>query len=462
MHLALILAVLAALLTADSPPDEPVAGAVVRLLAAAAAMAGVCLFAAAAAGLTARGIAALGPNPRRLMRRFERLRQLHFVLWLTAAGGIYVGLGWAQLVRVNWGLDGAFLVDDLLILAPVIVPLVVSWAAFYEVDRALQSAVAELEPQREASVLGRGRYIGLHARHYLGIVLSPVLAMLAVDDAVRLFAPELAEQGRAGVVLLPALVTVTLLFPVLLRRVWTTEPLPPGPLGTRLRQTAARCRLRVRAILVWRTEGMVANAAVAGFVGPLRYVFLSDGLVDLLDADELQSVLAHEAGHVRHRHLLLRVLAMLAPFCLWLSLGQIFPQKVDWLSTRIDGDGWIAGVPATLALLGLVGLYVGVVFGRFSRLLEHQADLFACRHLDAQADRSPVDVFGEALTKLAEHSGAGTKRGTWQHASVAERIGVLRRLLADAAAERLFQRQIGWLAAILAGLVLSPAVLALW
>ncbi len=459
MHLALILAVLAALLTAESSPTEPVAGVVGRLLAAGAAMAGVCLFAAAAAGLTARGIATRRPNARRLLRRFDRMRRLHVMLWLAAAGGISMGLDWAQLVRVNWGLAGAFLLDDLLILAPVIVPLVLSWAAFYEVDRAVQLAVAP--DAAAAEIPSRRRYIELHARHYLGIVLVPVLAMLAVGDAATLLAPGLVEQGKAGLVLVPALILVMLLFPSALRHVWTTEPLPSGPLRERLEQTAAQCRLRARSILVWQTEGMVANAAVAGFLAPLRHVFLSDGLIELLDTDELAAVFAHEAGHVRHRHLLLRILAMLLPFSLWLSAEQLFPQSTEWLVNWLEGASWTAGMPMALALLAAAGAYVVFIFGRFSRLLEYQADLFACRQWEPPADRSAVEVYASALRKLAEQSGSQPKRRTWQHPSVHERIAVLRLLATNPSARRRFERRVRWTALLLTCLVVSPALLAM-
>jgi len=52
------------------------------------------------------------------------------VLWLTVVGEILFWLDWAQLVRFNWHLDRAFLLDDVLILTPVLLPMVLSWAAF--------------------------------------------------------------------------------------------------------------------------------------------------------------------------------------------------------------------------------------------------------------------------------------------------------------------------------------------
>ena len=78
-------------------------------------------------------------------------------------------LGWPQLVRFNWRLDGLFLVDDVLIFLPVVVPLVLSWGAFYEVERCLhrtashrQATAADIPP-----LATRSQYVQLHVRHYL-------------------------------------------------------------------------------------------------------------------------------------------------------------------------------------------------------------------------------------------------------------------------------------------------------
>jgi hypothetical protein len=68
----------------------------------------------------------------------------------------------------------------------------------------------------------------------------------------------------------------------------------------------------VRSVRAWRrhrcadagTPAVVADQAWFAYAlpGPGRRVALSSGLVDALDTDELEVVLAHERGHVHHRH----------------------------------------------------------------------------------------------------------------------------------------------------------------
>ena len=73
--------------------------------------------------------------------------------------------------------------------------------------------------------------------------------------------------------------------------------------------------LNYRRILIWESDGMVVNAAVMGLFRPVRYILLSDGLLEMMDDAKIEAVFGHEAGHVKCRHiefyLLFAVLSML-------------------------------------------------------------------------------------------------------------------------------------------------------
>ena len=295
MQLILALAVLAALVIAEDCPRQPVTGAWCRLLLALAGLLLVGLFAFVSSRSIARGIRREFDRRGQWLRRFRRLRQIHALLWLLVAGGILYGLGWGQLVRFNWRLDHLFLVDRVLILLPVVLPLVVSWAAFYEVDRALRLALIEGEAE-EWHVAGRGRYVLMQARHFLALLLLPLLLVLAVQDAAERLAPGVL-QGTTGLAIyaLPLLLLLVF-FPLILRYVWQTRPLAPAALRERLEAAARRVGFRCREILVWNTSGMMINAAVAGFLPPFRYVFLSDGLLSHLGDEEIAAVFAPRDG----------------------------------------------------------------------------------------------------------------------------------------------------------------------
>src|SRR5690606_31987071 len=62
-------------------------------------------------------------------------------------------------------------------------------------------------------------------------------------------------------------------------------------------------RVRFREVLLWRTFGGMVNAAVMGMLAPLRYILLSDALLEHLPAEQVEAVMAHEVAHIRKRHL---------------------------------------------------------------------------------------------------------------------------------------------------------------
>ena len=64
-----------------------------------------------------------------------------------------------------------------------------------------------------------------------------------------------------------------------------------------------RIGFRYRDIIVWPTGNTVANAAVMGFWGPLRYVVVTDGLLNDMSEEQVQGVFGHEVGHIRGHHL---------------------------------------------------------------------------------------------------------------------------------------------------------------
>jgi len=454
MYLLLTLATLAALVISENSPAEPVNAGGYRLLLSLAGMALVPLIAAVASAWLAGQLRQDGRQRAAVAHRLKLVRGLHAAVWLAVAAGILYGFGWPQLVRVNWRLDQAFLLDELLVLGPVLLPIVLSWAAFYEIERALRSNPAVgcvAEP-----IVTRGQYLLVQVRHCLGVLLVPVLGLLAIRDGAELLMPGFRSSGLAAGVYVTTIVALVLLFPVLLRYVWQTRPLAAGPLRTRLEAVARRAGFRAREILVWNTNHLAVNAAVAGLLPHLRYVFLTDGLLDHLNEEKIQAVFGHEIGHLRHRHLLLRLSAMLAPVSLWLLLGQLVPwvqQRFGEVASYGGGSGQIHG--ALVAVMGLAG-YMLLVFGPYCRLLERQADLFGCRMLDGEAESGPVETFVAALEGLASASGADRNAPSWQHASIARRIEFLKRVGRDPDYEVHFQRRVGWLSALIVAAVFSP------
>ncbi len=468
MHFLLIVAVLAALAISEHSPGEPVHDPGLRVMLSLVAMLPAPLLAGYIARSTV-GRLRHGRLPGTVCRRLRLWRGIHVLVWLGTAGLVLHGVGWVRLIRFNWGLAGLPLADDLLVLVPVLAPLILSWAAWYPVERELRA----LGESDALALCGRWQYVAVHVRHYLGVLLVPVLVLLAVHDVTGLVVPDLARGSLSSAVYIPVIVAVALAFPHVLRHTWSTRPLEPGPLRHRLETLAGKAGFHAREILVWRTGGLVLNAAVAGVLPRLRYVFLSDGLLARLSAEQIEAVFGHEIGHLRYRHLLWRLVAMLVPVSLGWSVSQWVPEGwIAWLANASAGGLPSQGAMAALAVGGLLA-YMLLVFGPYCRMLEGQADLFGCRLLaDSRAEppevpapgayRDAVERYVAALEGLVVGGGVDRDRAGWQHSSIARRVEFLCRAAHDPQFEPRYHRRIWWVNRLLALAALSPILAWPW
>jgi len=458
MQWTLALAVLATMVLAESAPATAVGSAEYRLLAAIAGTGLIAIFATASASVTTAGLRRDFAQRRKLLDRFGRLRTAHMMLWLAVVLATEYGLSWSRVVRADWGLNNALLLDELLILTPVLLPVFLSWAAFYEVDRAVRiarrAATDEVIP-----LWSRTGYLLFQARHQLGVLMVPLLSFLAIHDSVQIVRPDLLDKPLGAVIFGLPVAALFILFPLLLRNVWKTEPLGEGPLRARLSAVARQSGFCPTEILVWQTEGMVANAAVTGIWHRLRYVFLSDRLLAHFSDDELVAVFGHELGHVRYRHLLTRGLAIMAPLAAWWSIEFWLPGVAASVAAIPDAFGMDDLLARSLVALAALGAALIFVLGFYSQRLEHEADLFAikaCGEFGSSEETESLAAhpFVTALEKLAVLNGMSRASNSWQHASIARRIEFLARAVADPAFARRFHGRVKLVGRLLLTIVL--------
>lgn len=381
--------------------------------------------------------------------RSIRLTHLAAVLWYTVS---VVVIGWAEAVR---GLIGdMILVDEWAIIAPPIVVMLAGWWALGGIERRVREAMLYRglhEGRPLYSIPSRVGFAWQSARHQLMPVLIPASLITAWSESVAWAGPHAADWFgihapdaplHAGVAAamaaaqLAGVVVVFALMPAAIRLVWDTVPLTAGPLAELLADVCRRNAVRVARVLVWRTHGSLHNAAVMGVFAPLRYILVTDGLIESLRERELEAVASHEVGHVRERHLIwlaLSTMAAVGGFATALALGA------EWLMPDAASGGTLQAGLAVASLIG--GL---VVFGFVSRRFEWQADAFAAKDL-SRAPRPLPDglpaqaadvVTGEAaaaligaLGEVAALNGLDPRTFTWRHGSIVERQLRLRALV---------------------------------
>jgi Zn-dependent protease with chaperone function len=233
-----------------------------------------------------------------------------------------------------------------------------------------------------------------------------------------------------------------LCMPLLLRVFLGLKKMPAGPLRARLSAAAKRLRFRFGDILVWDTQGTVANAMVTGIVPWFRYIIVTDKLIDHLSDEEIEGVFGHEVGHVKHHHMLFYVVFMLTSMVvigglLFLggALADQFQEDVPFLHAILDSLKFYALIPILISL----AIYMFLVFGYLSRRCERQADLYGSRCTSPQ-------VFIEALEKVAILNGIPrdkpSRLSSWQHGTIGQRVAFLEETKKDPAVEPHFQRRL--------------------
>lgn len=358
---------------------------------------------------------------------------------------------WFSLRRVAPALQ---IFGDIAAMAPYFLGAVALWVIAFPVERKLHGADDYEYSDRRSTQWRLASYLDFHIRHHLLVIAAPMVLILMAanltrgyENRLRLWsgshwAPDLLLGVAAGFVFLIA--------PFLLRHVWRTEPLEHGPLREALTGVCERVGLRCREILVWKSGGLMINAAVMGIVPWARYVLLSDALLASMSPQQVEAVFGHEAGHVRHRHMQhFLVFAIVG----WLAAGAATEGFAWWFNQT----GRMS--PGAVTLIQGIGLTFTFVFwmvgfGWLSRRFERQADLFGARcvtpgaadcHLPCSVhlpeSGSPADqdrvcatgaaVFASALDKVATLSGIGHDEPSWRHSSVGNRI----RFLASAAGD---------------------------
>ncbi len=262
-------------------------------------------------------------------------------------------------------------------------------------------------------------------------VLLPWLALMGLLDLLAEVWPAAyaALEANPLLQLLYAplfLALVGIFLPVLVKAMWGCEPVPPGPLRDHLEGLCTGLRLRVREILFWPLlEGRVMTAGIVGLLPRFRYLLLTPALVEVLSPAEVDGVVAHESGHVHHRHLWCYLLFFVGYVCLAAIFFRLSEAGIAWWgiadpeALRRPRASLYTSAAMTVGLLALLFAYFRFLFGAVSRAFERQADAYA---LEATGRPEPLV---SALERVSFHSGDIRDLPSWHHGSIAERVEFL-------------------------------------
>ncbi len=189
-----------------------------------------------------------------------------------------------------------------------------------------------------------------------------------------------------------ARVAPTVIFPLFYR----FEPIGDRPLKDRLKALGEQVGVDIDGVFVFNMSKTTkkANAAFTG-MGRSKRIILGDTLLANFTDEEIETVFAHELGHLRMHHLWVMLLVgFVTTFVGLAACAWAYDGLLPWFN--LPDRTSIAGLPLLGLLLSVYSLVTAPITNTLSRAHELAADRYAVRLTNRP------DAFVRALKKLAQ------------------------------------------------------------
>ena len=173
------------------------------------------------------------------------------------------------------------------------------------------------------------------------------------------------------------------------------SPLEDESLKQRIEALLTKCGFKSQGLFVMdgSSRSSHGNAYFTGFGSSKRVVFF-DTLLERLNADEIEAVLAHELGHFKHHHVIKRIALLFFVSFLGLALlGWLINQPWFYAGLGVTEMSNYMALMLFLLVSPVFLFLLRPVMASYSRKNEFEADDYAAKHADAK-------YLVEALVKL--------------------------------------------------------------
>ncbi|MFH2064001.1 MAG: M48 family metalloprotease [Pseudomonadota bacterium] len=285
--------------------------------------------------------------------------------------------------------------------------------------------------------ISRKEYIQSNISFSIPVIL-PWFLLSGIADIIDLLPFKLPKEVLStplgqSVYFLFFLTITAITAPLVIQKFWGCRPLPPGFHRTQIETICKKANVPVADILRWPLfGGRMITAGVMGLVKKFRYILVTPALLQFLDPQELEAVMAHEIGHVKHRHLLFYLiffagymLISFAGFDLLIYLLIYIEPLADFFTSIGLQQASVYSILISLFLILFFIAYFRFFFGFFMRNFERQADISVYELMDS------AKPLISSLNKISIISGLAPDRPNWHHFSISERIGYLTKCEAD-------------------------------
>ena len=163
------------------------------------------------------------------------------------------------------------------------------------------------------------------------------------------------------------------------------SPLKDKALKLRIENLLTKCGFKSQGLFVMdgSSRSSHGNAYFTGFGASKRVVFF-DTLLERLNADEIEAVLAHELGHFKHQHVTKRIAMMFVVSFLGLALlGWLINQPWFYYGLGVTHISTYMALMLFLLVSPVFLFLLRPLMASYSRKNEFEADSYAAEHASA-------------------------------------------------------------------------------
>lgn len=231
--------------------------------------------------------------------------------------------------------------------------------------------------------------------------------------------------------------TVMFVFSVLLARIVPTfilplfykiTPLDDEDLKKRIIELSANANLNVENIFKFDMSKNTkkANAAFTG-LGKTKRILLGDTLLNNFSNDEIETVIAHELGHYKKKHIIKNIITgTIFSFLTFFLIAQLYSLSINWFG--FNSIVQISALPILILWGSIIGLILTPISNYISRKYEYEADSYAVHSTNKKK------AFITTLNKLTEQNLGDREPNPivewffYSHPSIKKRIAAIEKI----------------------------------
>jgi STE24 endopeptidase len=173
-------------------------------------------------------------------------------------------------------------------------------------------------------------------------------------------------------------VVLSQIFPIIILPIfYKILPLNDEDLKTRIRNLAKGAGIKVQNVFTFDMSKNTkkANAAFTG-LGKTKRIILGDTLLNNYSKDEIETVIAHELGHYKHKHIVKNILfGTVASFLTFFIISILYKNSLSWFD--FESITQISALPLLSLWAMIIGLIQSPIGNILSRKYEYEADRYA-------------------------------------------------------------------------------------